>query len=396
MFSLVIISSGCLFAQHKIAPANSAQAPLITRYVRYAEDSVPLPVIPKILYDKSIASMSFTGVKQIKSKEPKHYTKFNPKKDDITDVVVRKHYGSDGYEYEFTVVHHNGKECDMNEFSVRIEGDNLVYREGTGLYDYYDVNGSIKDYLDGTLSKEGDIVITHIQSNTSTKIHYEFLFRSSMNLPGRDAAYLFEPVRSNVFENVYAILDLQSSDYAVVKGPFLLNTDGRDGKDGRNGYNGNNGLNERDWTDKNGKTHHSNGTCGTPGGNGGNGENGQDGGNSFVFVGPGTGTSLRVSYAGGKGGKGGRGGVGGKHGKGASCIGTKASDGYPGRDGSPGRIGSVQYEYAKYADIMGMFSNQYQMKKMYCSIVVNKSTKKKKSKDQPKDSGKYSEDAVEF
>ncbi len=386
IITIFITFINCLFSQHKIKPKNYDQAQLISKYVMYDEDSIPLPVIPKTLYDKSISSIYFFGVKDIKVKETKRYKPFNPQKDDISNVVVSEHHTNGICEYELIVLHDNGKKCDMNEFDVRIESNNLVLREGTGTNDYYDVNGTFEDYLQGKLSMGGNIVITHTKSNVSTKIHYSLIFKSSEKLPGKNGAYLFEPIYSSVYQNTYSFLDLENGDYSVVKGPFSLFTSGKDGKNGRDGSNGSTGMNEYDWTDKEGKKHHTNGTCGTAGKDGQDGENGQDGGNSFVFVAPGANDSLTVYYSAGRGGKGGRGGWGGTHGKGSSCQGAKAMDGRWGRDGVSGKIGSVQFEDTKYENIMGLFNSSYQMKKQYCTIVINKSIKKKKNMKQPKKS----------
>ena len=132
IITIFITFINCLFSQHKIKPKNYDQAQLISKYVMYDEDSIPLPVIPKTLYDKSISSIYFFGVKDIKVKETKRYKPFNPQKDDISNVVVSEHHTNGICEYELIVLHDNGKKCDMNEFDVRIESNNLVLREGTG------------------------------------------------------------------------------------------------------------------------------------------------------------------------------------------------------------------------------------------------------------------------
>ncbi len=310
------------------------------------------PQIPAIINDYGIYSITFSGVKYEKVDRPRRkYKPFNPKKDDINNVYIEVS-GNGQTEYEIIVAHKNGRACDMNEFSVRFEGDNIQSEELTNYYKY-SIKSNTMDYLDGSLPMEGDIVITHIESNLSTRIHYVLnTLPGDLLNRGKSHRYLFEPVRSNVFSSYFFIVDLDGKYFVVVKDKGCIDASGMNGRDGRDGYNGINGLNERTWTDKNGKSHYSKGTLGTAGGNGGDGENGQDGGKSYVYVGPNCPDKvLTVRYSGGKGGRGGKGGIGGLHGKGSGKTG-RAPNGYPGRNGANGTDGEVKFDYISKADIL--------------------------------------------
>lgn len=382
---LLLAATNMLFAQNKVDPQNYHQESLIKSFVTYS-GSEPLPVMPKLIVDKSIAAISFTGNKSIKIKKTKRYEKFNPKKDDISDVVIRRSSMEDAVHYEIVVLHKNRKLCDMNEFSVRFDSDNMKYVPQKD-YDKYEINGTFRDYLDNKSPKDGNIVITHLKSGLSTTIHYSLsVISNSYNAPGEDCAYLLEFLKSDMGKNYYYFLNLKSGDLYVVKEPFKLDTDGRKGRDGHNGQNGVNGTNEYDWTDKEGKKHHSKGTCGSAGYNGENGENGQDGGNSFIFLERNCSDSaLTVTYKGGTGGKGGSGGLGGTHGKGSSCSGYKALDGYRGSNGVDGKNGSVQFQSLTLDNLIEKKISENEPKRVYTYIIVNKSAKKMKKKDDTDD-----------
>ena len=120
--------------------------------------------------------------------------------------------------------------------------------------------------------------------------------------------------------------------------------------------------------------------------NGENGENGQDGGNSFIFLERNCSDSaLTVTYKGGTGGKGGSGGLGGTHGKGSSCSGYKALDGYRGSNGVDGKNGSVQFQSLTLDNLIEKKISENEPKRVYTYIIVNKSAKKMKKKDDTDD-----------
>ena len=388
----MMLGCGCAMAQSKITPENYTLGKIINSYVTY-DSGVARPVMPTTINDYSIWSITFSGVKFESFKTPKRYQRFNPKRDDINNVAISAY----GDRYELTIVHKNGKACDMNEFSIRVEGDNLECTEGS-MYSRYNVVGSIWDYLDGTLQMDGDIIITHIESGLSTKVHYELKIKDTERYGwnGRDGAFVYEDAASGSHPNNHVLLNLTNGDFYTITGKTKVDAKGNDGRNGRNGYNGLNGMNTWSYKKKDGTTVTVKGTCGTAGGNGEDGGNGDDGGNVFVMVGSNCGSTLTVTYGGGAAGRGGSAGIGGVHGNGSPCRG-KAPDGIAGRNGVAGSSGSVQFHYTYTTDLIRNWYANATVKKFYPQIRVNKEVKKKsKSRDKRAKNKKMTEGAVDF
>lgn len=389
-----VIGMAPAFSQSLVEGTNAAQSALIARYAKL-RDSLTVPVFPVKMVDYSIVGIEFSGAVDKSITIPKKYKPFNPKKDNIGDVVVKK---TDKGNYELYVLHHNGTVCDMNEFNIRIEGENLngVLKETVM---EYSIPGTIWDYIDGTYPFDGSIVITHRESDLSTTLHYTFkLLDGTYFWRGLDGAFVFDALPSNTFDGYYSLMNLKNGHLYVMKGPVTLDASGRDGKNGRNGANGVNGVNQYSYTDKNGRVHTIYGTYGTPGYNGENGGNGEAGGNVFVFVGRGIpGKMLTVNYGGGTGGKGGRGGIGGAHGRGTALFGSRAANGRNGVDGQNGRVGSVQFHYL--TTINNNKSGFYQQKsrwRAFPAIQVDLSEKEKKGGAKKNKNPQPTDNSVEF
>lgn len=358
------------------------------------------PAIPERLNDYGILSISFTGAKTGNVSRPNgKYKRFDPKKDDINNVFIE----TSGYsrtEYEIIVAHKNGKACDMNEFNVRFECENMISEEIDKYYKY-SIKGNTFDYLDGTFPTDGDIVITHIESNLSTRIHYTLNYVKeghNYSRHGLSHNYLFEPIQSNVYSGYYVILDLTDKEFLIVQNKGCIDASGRDGRDGKNGAWGINGMNECTWTDKNGKTHYSPGTAGTRGADGENGEDGWPGGHSYVYVGPGCADgALTVKYQGGRGGKGGKGGIGGTHGKGSGLKGS-APNGSPGRDGRNGANGDVEFDYISEGNLLinSLKNENTTLVSKAPYILIDKTVKLKKTSRNKKSATRTDSNTVDF
>lgn len=310
-----------------------------------------LPIIPDSLFDRSFNSLEFPnhGDKITSSIPiPNKYKPFNVKKDNIANIAIKSfklENGANGY--EFFVLHSDGYPCDMNEFNVRIEAENIEC-ETYGNYNIFKILGNSIDYADGTYPMEGNISIKHRASGQSIDIPFSLSWFDLVSFPSGTTAFLVDDVQSNVFKHSFLVTNLKSRNLWMLKAPIVIDVSGKDGADGRDGANGKNGHGE--FITPIFKVRIP-ATAGKPGENGEDGENGNNGGNVLICHNISEAHAITAKYGGGAAGKGGKGGAGGKHGPGCGLYGY-ASNGIDGRDGIPGKKGSCYFHYITQQNVI--------------------------------------------
>ncbi|MBQ7192269.1 MAG: hypothetical protein IJS00_05295 [Paludibacteraceae bacterium] len=284
--------------------------------------------------------------------EQKKYPKFNMKKDDINQFVLRK--AKDGWDYSLAVKNRKGKIVLMSDFLIGSVSSNVLVTgeisDGSLTAKFH---GKSTDYLTGKIPTKGSLHLQLSKSSVATDVPYQITFPNEIGWYGTNGVFVVE--KASEFKGQYCrVTELLSARSWYARYPLTINASGKNGSNGRNGYSGANGINSYSYKDKNGNYHTINGTCGSRGGNGGDGEDGDDGGNIIVYL---DNTMLKTDVTllsnGGKGGSGGRGGSGGVHGAGSGCYGVAASgaNGRNGKDGKKGEYHLIPIDAAPIKDL---------------------------------------------
>lgn len=381
--------------QAQISAPNPTIQSLCDKYMHW-NDSIYVPVIPAELQDYSFSGIEFPNHKsalRYSISTPSKYKEFNPKKDDINNIAIRRFQANNGScGYELYVLHANGVPCDMNEFNIRINSENIVC-ETNERFSFFNLAGNSTDFADGTLPMSGQITISHRESGLSTTIPYELIWQNQVIHPSETTAYFVDDFASNIFDKMYIVVNLAHGYMYMMKGPVTIDVSGKDGADGSDGADGRNGHGAFTLFGVNFQA-----TAGKPGEDGCNGENGGNGGNVLVTYNVTENNAIYVKWGGGKAGKGGKGGEGGAHGPGCGLYG-KAANGRDGVDGRPGLNGSGLLYYSPLPNVIKNSGSSIETHFPY--IVVDISQKEKSGKMQHKPNSKKkstdtAENAVEF
>lgn len=290
------LTSGPIVECLKSAPVERVTDPS-NQYIRHQTGSVYRKKdVSNMVFDPALFSSKplrltvvngFNGQRQ--SSKP---VSFNPKKDNISDVIISDIASNGTIQHEILVLNNKGKECKMEDFEIASSSDKVEIKGNQ-----INLKVSAIDVIKGDVEKEYDVTVKHIKSGMQTTIKVTPMFVDNIKDYRPMQTYAFTEIPGETRTDYAICYHIDTKEYEVVKMPFEINGNGIDGKKGQTvgnvlkpGFDGSHGANIVVYMSKYFKEHF--------------GER-----------------SLKITNEGGKGGKG------------AQSGSTKADDGFDGKKG---------------------------------------------------------------